>query len=238
MGEMDLPVESRILSHSRRDFDRFRRYGFAYLSRCKRSSRNYWDPTRTLIAQHAHELQDQDLPEVNDALLLSDYFPSRYDSAPLLPFLRRNGTQALVKMIATLVSKSKTIGACRQNYDRLHHIITTAQLGLMMLEGALQGPLWVVQALDADLISAMFKAQRLYGNHEVVGPHLRAIWENMTKVLERVALYAVYPSVVVRFAVTTKGIVDSDLEHDLESSQPDWEMWGPGKCSKKVYLKN
>ncbi|KAK7022904.1 hypothetical protein VNI00_016891 [Paramarasmius palmivorus] len=177
-----------------------------------------------LVTRHAHEVEREQFQQVHGALIaLSGCF--RYSNPPLLPFLRRGGAAALVKMIATLMAKPKTIRASgEESYERTEDIFRTVNIALMVLEGALEGPAWVSQTLDAGLISVIFKAEEVYGEDRVIGPHLQRIWPNMAKVLDRITMYSVYPSVVNRFIVTTKHIISSDFETWLEFKEPGWEM--------------
>ncbi|KAK7022901.1 hypothetical protein VNI00_016888 [Paramarasmius palmivorus] len=186
-----------------------------------------------LVTHNAHRIGDREFPGVPEALfLLSGCL--RYRDPSLLPFLRLGGVPALVKMIATLISKPKTVEACQGNRERLRHLFRTGDIGSIILAGVLLGPGWISQALEAGLIGVIFRAEQLYGGDVVIGPHLRSIWRSMKAVFDRTILHAVYPSVVIRFMATTKKILGSEFENSLSSRTPKWDlldMWQLLKAS-------
>ncbi|KAK7016759.1 hypothetical protein VNI00_018837 [Paramarasmius palmivorus] len=189
----------------------------------------------TLVTQHAHKVGKREFPDVHGALLLILQCLG-FGNPSALPFLRLGGIPALVKMIATLISKPKTVEAFWGDEELLQDVFRSGEISFVILGAVLPGPDWISQALEAGIMDVIFQAERLYGDHEVVGPHLRKIWHSMEVFFERMILYVVYPSVVVRFIATTKKILGSDVELSLMSRTPEWELLEMWKILKSSMI--
>ncbi|EEB93291.1 hypothetical protein MPER_08076, partial [Moniliophthora perniciosa FA553] len=151
------------------------------------------------------------------------------DTPLYLPFLSRGGVRVLVNLLSETMSEAKIHS---RNPDNLSAILDVARATVTFLHVSLQGPLWVMNALDTGLVKIMFRARRFHSLGDEDIKSTGVLFSGFAEFLRLMELYMVYPSVRRRFLksvtqVTTLGLEDKlysmlSKEH-VQEFQMAWE---------------
>ncbi|ESK84738.1 hypothetical protein Moror_595 [Moniliophthora roreri MCA 2997] len=149
-----------------------------------------------------------------------------HPSSPLhMRFIFHSGVKNLVRLLI-IMCRRKTLRHIPPNSSDFEDAYAVINLLASHLEMAFAGsPRTVCDVLDGGLIRAILKANRFY-KYEVSHAPRAALSEVFTRVLERIATFFVYPSVLHRFLNIVRKVEESGLENKLKTeSKPLLDAW-------------
>ncbi|ESK90105.1 hypothetical protein Moror_7844 [Moniliophthora roreri MCA 2997] len=155
------------------------------------------------------------------------------DSPLYIPFILNGGVRKLTDLLTTVIRRRKSIrhiqSTTSSNFEDPYVVaaLAASQLGMTFS----RSPRSVCDALEGGLISAIFKANRFY-DYEKFGSYLsnshhgEMLSESFKNILERIAMFLVYPSVLHRFLNAAEKMTREGLEEALAvKSQPLFKTW-------------
>ncbi|KAJ8074135.1 hypothetical protein PM082_012427 [Marasmius tenuissimus] len=158
-----------------------------------------------------------------------DYFELRALSIP-----------ASVRLVYTMVCKRKTLRRAHIDSPEMVLSLEIATICTTFLAGSIQGASYVVDAVKAGIIGAIFETNpKLFRCKERNSPLDHRLYFPFMKIINTISRFLVYPAVLHEFLRAAKPIVSSErLESDLKTNSEDlWECWERTKL-KAFALKN
>ncbi|EEB91678.1 hypothetical protein MPER_09929, partial [Moniliophthora perniciosa FA553] len=138
------------------------------------------------------------------------------DTPIYLNFLFNGGIRDLVDLLRATISRARKLSNLERHAE-LSAALGVTRMAAIALDAYLRGPLRIVDALDAGLVKTMLKSMQFYAHTEAdrEGVHSLPLSDTLTRILELLSLYMVYPSVRRRFTRSIIDIEESGLEDKL-----------------------
>ncbi|KAK1219086.1 hypothetical protein PQX77_018207 [Marasmius sp. AFHP31] len=154
--------------------------------------------------------------------------------------LRALSIPASVKLVYTIVCKRKTLRQAHVDDPEMVLSLEIALICTTFMEGSIQGASYVVDAVKAGIIRAIFKANpKLFRCRERESPLDLRLYLPFMKIINTISRFLVYPVVLHEFLRAAKPIISSEwLESNLKTnSEVLWMCWERTKL-KAFALKN
>ncbi|KAK7053045.1 hypothetical protein VNI00_004366 [Paramarasmius palmivorus] len=175
------------------------------------------------------------------ALFVCCCIPRSVLPASHVSFVVLGGVGQLVTLLKTLVSRRGVIRFAREGSGQFGDLTGAIMTTERSLQEAMDGVQAVSDALEAGLILVIFKSQRYYDlecakpDQYTINPPSK-IWDFYANLLQRIAVYLVYPAVLRRFwrSITIITNEYSDLEQNirLSAEQRLWSCWE--QCQRRA----